>query len=371
MSAFTRLAALAVIITAAWTAHPVSAASGASYLAGQSLVAVACPAARTCVVVADSYDAAQASWRAASLWRTTDAGDSFTAQWGETNVYLADVACPSLTVCLAVGQTQSGAYTWRRAIYRTSNGGKSWAAVSIGGDGRLTNVALTAVSCPTVTHCYVVGTGDVKHGGRSIVTGAIYRSTNGSAWKLAGTGHTEYSSLSCATTSTCYAAGTVSAQGASLVSTTNGFASSHEHDFHGDGFSVGGITCIGARSCDLALWFTDQRGKLASDFAEILATSDGGHTWHRRYHDVKTAYLGAITCSGRTTCFALSAGLVLPSTNGGSSWRAVHSIAQKLADVACGTRAACLVVGYRDDTGAAVLIRTATAGQSWQQLLPS
>jgi photosystem II stability/assembly factor-like uncharacterized protein len=367
----TRLAAVTVIIVAMVSAHPVSAASGASYLAQQSLVAVACPAARTCTIVADSYDAAQGSWRAASLWRTTDAGDAFTAEWGESHVYLADVACASVFVCVAVGQTQTGTYTWRRAIYRTTNGGKRWSAASVTGDRGLTNVALTAVACPGADRCYAVGTGDVKHGSRSIVTGAVYRTTNGSTWKLAGAGHTEYSSLTCATASICYAAGTVNTKGVALISTTNGFASSREHDFRGSGFSVGGITCIGARNCDLALWFTDQSGTLANDFAEILATADGGRTWQRRYHEGKTSYVGAMTCSGRATCFALGTGVVLRSINGGSSWRAVHSINQKLADVACGTRASCLVVGYRDDNGAAVLLRTATAGKSWQQLLPS
>jgi hypothetical protein len=38
--------------------------------------------------------------------------------------------------------------------------------------------------------------------------------------------------------------------------------------------------------------------------------------------------------------------------------------------VACASTSACVVVGYRDDNGWAVLLRTSDAGKSWLQLLP-
>jgi hypothetical protein len=363
------LAAIAIMyLPSTW---PAIAASTSSLFASQSLVAVACPAGGACTVVADAYDASQGSWQAATIWRTTNDGSTWRLQWGAAHIYLADVTCPSVSVCVAVGQHQSGTYGWHRAIYRTTDGGTHWREAVIRGDGVLTNVALTAVACPSTTRCYAAGTGNEKHGGRAVVTGAIYHLGSGAAWSLVRAGHTEFAALACPGATTCYAAGTVNTRGAALLATTNGFVSSHEHDFKGDGYSVGGITCFASRACDLALWYTDQTGKLGKDFAEILVTKDGGSSWRSSYRTSKTAYLGSLTCRGERTCFALSSGVVLRSTNSGGTWRGVHTIGQKLADIACTSARACLVVGYRDDNGAAVLLRTASMGQHWEQLLPA
>ncbi|EQD47516.1 BNR repeat-containing glycosyl hydrolase, partial [mine drainage metagenome] len=161
----------------------------------------------------------------------------------------------------------------------TVNGGGSWSfyyTPVVAGE-------LHSVSCPSVTVCFAVGT----FGGNSFGQGGVILSTTdgGSSWNLvysasSSSGIDSFYGVSCPSLSTCFAVGYSGLNSTSL----------------------------------------------------IVATTNGGSTWNNQtVPDNQSGFgpwLDSISCPTTTTCFAasessagpLSNGLILTTSNGGSSW---------------------------------------------------
>jgi hypothetical protein len=87
---------------------------------------------------------------------TADGGDTWTSRPTGTDWDLAGITCPTSNVCLAVGHGGT--------ILATADGGISWAGRSSATSPWMRSLkcpdgssCLTAIACPTVSHCLAVG----------------------------------------------------------------------------------------------------------------------------------------------------------------------------------------------------------------------
>lgn len=161
------------------------------------LAGVSCPSVTTCYAVSNRYDAG------AVLLRTT----SRSTPWSIVNVTkkgtvpvreletsnLTDISCASATSCTIVGLSESN----HLLIIQTQNGGASWRwTVESRPKRSLEGEAQPRVSCASTTVCVVTD------------GYALYRSSNGGAtWakELVPRGDGLPLSLSCPTAATCFA----------------------------------------------------------------------------------------------------------------------------------------------------------------------
>jgi len=210
----------------------------------------------------------------------------------------ATVACPSASVCFAIGDVnQGGSPSATRFIAQTVNGGTTWTDTTL--PGGLGVNTLTAISCPSTSVCFVTGTNAINHS-------LLIETTDGGAnWVAASAPNPitgQYGpAISCPTASTCVVPEEIS------TAPTYGFA----------------------------------------------VTTDGGTTWTT--DALSTSYNGSalagVDCPTTTTCFSVSTGgFLLHTTNGGSSWGA-EALPSGLYPqiVGCGDATHCVVEGY--DTG--------------------
>jgi len=111
--------------------------------------------------------------------------------------------CPSSQFCYVSGQGAGGA-----TVYASSSGGSSWNVVRIHGLARLRSVV-----CPQTTTCYGVGSTDAAPGSpqASILTftesGGLWSATSAAPALPAGATGSGLASISCPSTSQCFASG--------------------------------------------------------------------------------------------------------------------------------------------------------------------
>jgi photosystem II stability/assembly factor-like uncharacterized protein len=106
----------------------------------------------------------------------------------------------------------------------------------------------------------------------------------------------------------------------------------------------------------------------------VLASTDGGTTWHAEYWNSKLSF-SAIDCPSSTDCFADRgfAPAVAASTDGGRSWT-VHSVPAgvgALGDISCANSTTCWTAGNTTSLHGAVdeaIIMTHDSGRSWVTL---
>ena len=102
----------------------------------------------------------------------------------------------------------------------------------------------------------------------------------------------------------------------------------------------------------------------------ILATTDGGHTWHTQKPGTKWGLRG-ITCTSTTTCYSVGfAETTLVTTNAGRSWHDPHTplSSQPLFRVACPSSTTCIATGNSPGGYIALVHRialTTTGARSW------
>ena len=113
-----------------------------------ALKAISCPSATTCLAT-DGFD----------VWRTTNAGGSWTivtppAGTNDSNAF-HDLACPSTTACLIVGQVQHGQApfsTTSWAQWTSANEGSTWTETQLPG-----SLDLNELACPASAKCIATG----------------------------------------------------------------------------------------------------------------------------------------------------------------------------------------------------------------------
>ncbi len=215
------------------------------------LTGIACPAEANCIAVgkygaqndqplAEHWDGS--TW---SLQQTRSPAGSFTAGF-------AGVACPSPSRCLAVGRYASD-YTEHFQPLAEIWNGSTWSLQTARKPTGVVTSALNAVSCPSTTVCFAVGsstTSETQHG--------LVERWNGSTWSiqtiapLPGSGTSTLSSITCVTTSNCIAVGAYdwsdSSGPRSLIERWNGhtWTMQASPDF---GIVLNSVTCTSASNC--------------------------------------------------------------------------------------------------------------------------
>ena len=287
------------------------------------------------------------------------------------------VACPSTSDCTAVGSTGSGAnggnYTGVIAV--TTDAGRSWTyrAVLPGVEN------LTGVACASTSDCTAVGY-NYTTGGATASAVIVATTDGGVTWtsQTVPSGVQILSAVACpAATSDCIAVGyTVdslgSANGATIVATTNGGATWANRTVPAGLGSLSGVACPSASECTAVGGTSNTNGGPAS--GAIIATTDGGTTWRGQTIPSGVAYLRGVACPSTSGCTAVGSGpagsgLVVATTDGGATWtrQTVPSGVGSLVGVACASMAEFTAVGVLGVESAPPppLISTSDAGKTW------
>lgn len=105
----------------------------------------------------------------AQIMRTTDGGVTWDLMFNDDTFYFNQIACPSTSVCFAVGENDSAAF-----VYRTQDAGETWDIV-LNSPG----MSLMAVEALSETEVYI---GGGVTGGFSMVGSTFYTSDAGATW---------------------------------------------------------------------------------------------------------------------------------------------------------------------------------------------
>ncbi len=162
----------ATLTSTGWTWSPESRVDlGAASPGLGGLNAVACPSATMCVAVGyDNSDAVTTTGSAGpSGW--TWSPDAIVTPDASGGGELTGVACPSTEICVAVGSTiangdvasqqTGGVYTAEIATAQVSGGTVTWSPASDVAPDPTGSDALAALACPSVSTCLAVGAGGV------------------------------------------------------------------------------------------------------------------------------------------------------------------------------------------------------------------
>lgn len=313
------------------------------------------------------------------------------------------VSCPTATVCFAVG----GGAADRAAVYRTANGGRSWARESTPAG----MVPASRIACPTVSFCLAAGAGPyepyflaTRNGGATwtewpgaslfnvlvtqltcaaptdcvaaLQSGGVLRSTNGGAsWSLVRpSGLSTVTGVSCPSSSTCVAVGPGTATGTVAVArSTNGGASfGPPVTFTSPASPLPEVSCASTTSC--AVTGSGAGGRLV----ELTATA--GSTWHAVALPGIVASAVAVACPTEASCAVAAASsasnlVVASTTTGGASWSAAslaHAADASASPgaLSCPTTAECVAVGFGTAPDA-IFVRPAVSGAFRHISLPS
>ena len=197
---------------------------------------------------------------------STDGGTTWHAQIAHPakELYLRAATCSS-AICMGVGYQSyalDGSVYTLGAVLSTANGGTLWTTPDADGF-----IELNGASCATATSCVAVGYQEVDFNARGIVM----NSTDGGAnWTVQTVGSRRLHAVSCARNGFCLAVG--------------------------------------------------EKGA-------IVTSTDGGATWQGRLLS-SGAWLNGVSCPSAGLCVAvggLTDGLVLRSTDGGTSWSSYSS----------------------------------------------
>lgn len=292
-----------------------------------SLNAIVCPQAQDCYAVGEagnlvvSHDGG-ATWQSQSVPRV--AGPVVGAR--TSTVVFADIDCSSPTACVAVGTDFVAGTTGSPIVFGTNDGGASWGLLHRSESG-----GLRAVDCPSAAACYAVGPGT---GGRQI----LLSSHGGALWSRQDVAGLMMGviDMDCPVEATCYAVG-----GGVAVTTDAGDTwRVLDLGLHGR-FAVQpyAITCPTALRCLVLARTSDFRVRL-------LRTDDGGTTW--KDHTPAWGWVGdasGIDCFSDLDCILIG-DRMLATADGGRTWHALAGSGPlafgTISGVSCATPGACM-----------------------------
>jgi hypothetical protein len=325
---------------------------------------VACVPSGTLCLAAGAA-AVNASGVPAAILRSTTGGASWSAQFFPLGpAGIGAIACPGSTTCIAGGQSQSilgGNVVSLTAAYTTSDSGATWSDTWL---QQLTG-ALKAISCPSATTCLATDGSNV------------WRTTNaGGSWTAvtppAASNDTNiFRDLVCATSTACLIVGQVQ-HGQFPYSTTDqdDWTSSSEgstwHETKLPGalapqtLACGTATqCVATGNDETAVWEGDVGAY----------TTNGGGSWVETALPTSLSSQPAgLTCPSSSVCVGTatvgSAPAIGETTDGGIAWTAgaVPASVTSLAGVACTSTSACVAVGAGATPGGIVLRGNPSAG---------
>ncbi|MFA5927045.1 MAG: YCF48-related protein [Patescibacteria group bacterium] len=175
-------------------------------------------------------------------------------------------------------------------IFRTTNSGGSWTAVSQLSQGA--GETVTGINFPSASIGYAVGQNNL-----------ILKTTDGGANWSAQTGSGNFTSVYCASTTTCWAVGT----GNVILKTTNG-GTNWSAQTSGTAQTLSSIACSGASNCIAA-----------GASGTTVKTTDGGTNWSVSTI-VNTPTLNSVVMISSTVAYIIGSNGFYKTDNTGSSW---------------------------------------------------
>ena len=285
---------------------------------------------------------------------------------------LSDIACPSPTDCIAVGDAVDSSNSSNAVILATTDAGSTWAAQTVPSSlGTGFDTSLISVTCPSAAECFAFGysaaLGDV-----------ILATTNGGAnWAVQDTidalGGTP--DITCASTSECFALtdGDGGSAPSTILETTNGGAAWSNLPLPANLPQLSAMTCTSVQDCFVV------------GGADVLETTNGGTSWttERLGGDppgqASLFSLSSVACVSSTTCIAVggdgaqaatAGGVVFTTTNGGAAWTGQNVPVADLQSIACTSTLDCFASGFQGYGG--LVLGTLNAGASWTaQVIPA
>ncbi|HWD52781.1 MAG TPA: hypothetical protein VG412_10285 [Acidimicrobiales bacterium] len=347
-----------------------------------TVTAVTCVTAAKCWAVGSTVGSGGAP-NGAALIATSNGGSGWTAQpIPPTTGYLADIACSTPSLCVAVGQGQGN----QGIAISTTNGGTSWGQAAVPaaiGD-------VTTVTCGSDRRCLAigsVGSGDV----------ALVSTSAGATWTQAGTlsgGIGGASGVSCLDAQHCWVSGHTTTAG-SVVSTANGGSSWTSLPIPAGSGLLNSVSCVqgptdqaGAvpgsapggqitvptsptsaapsTSTSLAAGVPGVRCVVAGSTANVqnvartghgvlFTSSNGGATWTSQPTPASVAAFFGVSCIADDTCVAVGSTVTSAPTSGlllftgatAKAWKAATTVTspEPLLAVTCSAVSQCLSVG--------------------------
>jgi photosystem II stability/assembly factor-like uncharacterized protein len=330
----------------------------ASYSAPASLDATTCPSLTDCFAVGGTGTGFL-------VLATTDTGTHWDSQPVPSgNGSLTGIACPSVTECVATGITNVEEDDNDGVVLTTTDAGATWTEQAL---PALTG-SLFGIVCPSPTDCYAAGEMNSDVSPAPTTTPIVLAtSDSGLTWSPQSVPNSvdALSAITCTSSSSCFAAGEGSTDGA-LVATTDSGATWTEQTLptEGSSLSLTGITCPSPTDC-----FAVGDSNAISD-SVILTTTNAGAAWD--YSGGSSGQLDDVTCTSTSTCYidgVLGTGMggqISATSDGGSSWQSQSVPTQGgiLAGIACASAADCFISGTMNDPGVgdhdgAVILSTA------------
>jgi len=225
--------------------------------------------------------------------------------FGTPSSQINGVACPGSGVCVAVGAQNYDMFGLfgDSLIEYSRDGGRSWTSVP-----SIPDATLASVSCPTTSDCWAAGWLKVA----SSSVGIVLRSINGGAtWSTEAQTPTGFSSpgslngtgftgITCPTSTQCYVWGDDSYGGVAFASSDGGsswYFIQPEQELYLTG-AVNGISCWSALSCMLVTNDSTYYGVALT----IDSTSNGGATWTEDALPDGLAQYDSLVCPGAGMC---------------------------------------------------------------------
>lgn len=171
---------------------------------------------------------------------------------GATSNRLRDVTCASATNCWAVGSSSTAGVGGQTLVERWN--GTSWTLVDAPEPAGATSSSLMGVACAAAADCWAVGTASDGTATRTLI-----EHWDGSSWTIvespqgAGAADSVLASVSCASSTECWAVGhrAASASDETLVARWGGssWAIVQSPNAAGASNSLDSVTCTGASGC--------------------------------------------------------------------------------------------------------------------------
>jgi Peptidase A4 family len=266
-----------------------------------SVYGLACPSASVCVAV--GAGALGGPVVALSADGGVTWSDAAVPGGGGLPGWLRSVACPTAQVCLAVGGSTA---PFAPNLVRTVDGGRDWSV----GDAALPagHYDLDGVSCSSSLACVAVGSSSPS--GPAV---ALRTTDGGNHWAASSSGAlSELSGLAAVScppaAGTCYGAGSPLASGGpALVLSNDGGLSWTPSSAGPAGVSLSGVSCADSQTC----WMAGAGTDLA-----LAETGDGGATF-TSLTGPATGELGTVACASALDCIATAEGRLWATTGNG------------------------------------------------------
>jgi hypothetical protein len=309
------------------------------------------------VVLALGLAAVMAAPAAAAASPSTGAGSAtVTSPWttqaalGTTFVLSSVVACASSTDCYALGRTDGEEAA---GFLVSSDAGQVWSSAAIASG----STDFDVMACPAIATCYIAGPG----GGGTIMDKTTNSGASWAAVKVPAS--VSIDALTCRTATWCVAGGFSTASNESIV-TTNGGASWTTAATPGQ--AIGTISCPSTSVC-----YAASDGGYSVD-----VTTDGARAWKALTLPKLTGLLTGIACRTTTGCVVVGAKevgetadpLALVTSDSGAAWKAepMPSGLSILLGLACPSTAVCVTINTSASTGASSAVVTTDGGAAWK-----